>query len=151
MSSLRVSLRPLLRILLTLICPSLAWGQVIAVTTSTSTPIPGAGHDYIKLLSETVDPANGSLSLRLQVPVPQGRGMSVPFSFAYDSNGTVFPIPSPGGPGLSSWGVAKTDSGIKLVSGGWGHSLPLPSFCFLYQVISNGGGCVVTTEACFLL
>ena len=63
------------------------WGQITNVTNDTSTPIPGAGHDYFKLLNETVNPANGSLSLRIGVPMPPGRRLTVPFSFDYDSNG----------------------------------------------------------------
>ena len=64
-----------------LLFPCLAWGQVTNVTNETSTPIPGAGHDYIKMVSETVNPANGSVSLRIGVPVPPGRGLTLPFSF----------------------------------------------------------------------
>jgi hypothetical protein len=37
--------------------------QVTAITDQTSTPIPGAGHGYIQMLNETVNPANGSVSL----------------------------------------------------------------------------------------
>lgn len=62
-----------------------ASGQITDVTNVTSTPIPGRGHDYIKLLSETVSPANGAVSLRIQVPTPPGRRLSLPFAFAYDS------------------------------------------------------------------
>ena len=40
---------------------SLAFAQITNVTNDTSTPIPGAGHDYVKLLSQTVNPANGSV------------------------------------------------------------------------------------------
>lgn len=61
--------------------------QVPNVDNFTSTPIPGAGHDYIHLLSETVNPANGSLSSRIQIPLPGGRGPSLPLSFSYDSDG----------------------------------------------------------------
>jgi hypothetical protein len=38
------------------------------------------------MLSETVNPANGSLSLRIQIRMPKGRGITFPFGFAYDSN-----------------------------------------------------------------
>jgi RHS repeat-associated protein len=58
-------------------------------------PIPGVGHDYIHMLNETVNPANGSLSVRIDVPVPQGRKLTVPFSFQYNSNGAI-PITSSG-------------------------------------------------------
>jgi len=71
---------------LVLAATSLASAQITNVDDTTSTPIEGAGHDYIKALSETVNPANGSLSLRIEVPVAKGRGLTIPFSFGYDSN-----------------------------------------------------------------
>src|SRR5271154_7424104 len=67
--------------------------QILNVGDDTSTPIEGAGHDYIKMLSETVNPANGSVSLRIQVPTPKGRGITIPFSFAYDSNSVYHLLP----------------------------------------------------------
>ena len=86
----RVALPMLLACLLLLASPS-AHGQsptgVTDVGDATATPIPGAGHDYIKFLSETVNPANGSVSLRIELPVPKGRGMTPSFSIDYDSNG----------------------------------------------------------------
>jgi hypothetical protein len=70
------------------------WAQTTQINDTTSTPIEGAGHDYIHFLSETVNPANGSLSLRIQAPMPKGRGISIPFSFAYDSNSVYLSISS---------------------------------------------------------
>ena len=52
------------------------WAQITNVTDVTSTPARGAGHDYIGTLSETVNPANGSVSLRVQVPVLAGRALT---------------------------------------------------------------------------
>lgn len=66
-----------------------SFAQISNVTDVEATPIPGAGHNYIGVLNETVNPANGSLSLRINVPVPKGRGLTLPFSIAYDSNGAV--------------------------------------------------------------
>jgi len=40
----------------------IVFAQITNVTNQTSTPIPGAGHDYIHMLNETVNPANGSVS-----------------------------------------------------------------------------------------
>lgn len=80
---------------------SLAFGQITNVTDDQSTPIPGAGHDYIHMLTETVNPANGSVSLRIQVPVPKGRGLTLPFAFAYDSNGVNHAVSS--APGFVIW------------------------------------------------
>jgi hypothetical protein len=48
-----------------------ARAQITNVTNDQSTPIPGAGHDYIHLLSETVNPSNGSVSIRIQPPMPE--------------------------------------------------------------------------------
>ena len=39
-----------------------------------ATPIAGAGHDYVHLLSETVDPSSGSVNVRVSLPVPPVRG-----------------------------------------------------------------------------
>ncbi len=53
---------------------------------SLTSPIEGSGHDYIKMLSETVDPSNGYVRLNINFPVPESRGFTVPFGVAYDSN-----------------------------------------------------------------
>ena len=57
------------------------------------TPVPGSGHDYIQSLQETVNPANGSLSLRIEAPVPRQRGdVNYPYYiFGYDSSGVSLP------------------------------------------------------------
>lgn len=54
------------------------FGQITNVTNDQSTPILGAGHDYIKLLNETVNPSNGSISLRIHVPVAPDRATFFP-------------------------------------------------------------------------
>lgn len=69
----------------TLVFSAFAFGQITNVTNETSTPVPGSGHDYLKTLNETVNPANGSVSLRISVPIPKGRGLTLPFSFNYNS------------------------------------------------------------------
>jgi hypothetical protein len=70
--------------------------QIANVTDVESVPIPGAGRDYVGFLQETVNPANGSLSVRIAVPIPEGRKLTTPFSFAYDSDGAI-PINQFGG------------------------------------------------------
>jgi RHS repeat-associated protein len=99
----------------------LAHAQITNVTNQTSTPIPGVGHDYIKMLSETVNPSNGSVSLRVQVPSPPGRRMSLPFAFAYDSNGAAH-VTSDGNGGLF-W----ASNSAYLATGGWAYSVPMLS------------------------
>lgn len=76
-------------------------GQIEAVSDQTSTPTPGAGHDYIHLLSETVNPANGTLSINIGTPVPAGRRMTLPFGFSYNS-GSVNHLHDNGG-GVLNW------------------------------------------------
>jgi RHS repeat-associated protein len=98
-----------------------AFGQVKNVGNDTSTPTPGIGHDYIRMLAETVNPGNGSVSLRIEVPTPKGRGISLPFAFAYDSNGIHHIEPTI--PGQAIW---KSNIGY-LEQGGWSYSLPLVS------------------------
>ena len=66
-----------------------AQAQISNVTDTEATPIPGAGHHYLGGLNETVNPANGSLSIRIDAQVPEGRKLTLPFSIAYDSNGAL--------------------------------------------------------------
>lgn len=104
--------------------PVLANAQVANVTDTEATPIPGAGHDYLGTLNETVDPATGSLSLRIEVPVPKGRGLTVPFSFNYDSNGAILSVsPHP----------LQTN---PFVDTGWSYSVPSMS---VYRNTVKGG------------
>ncbi len=116
-----VSRRRLYFALLLFFCTPAARAQITNVTNTTSTPIPGAGHDYIQALNETVNPANGSVSLRIQVPTPPGRKISLPFSFAYDSGGAQHLQPD--GTGLNFW----VDNTEYLAKGGWSYSVPMIS------------------------
>ena len=124
-----------------------AQAQVNNVTDDTSTPIEGAGHDYIKMLSETVNPANGSISLRIQVPTPKGRGISIPFSFSYDSNSVHHLIP------WSVYGQVIWTSNIGYLSqGGWNYSVPMASIGVSDQTAGtypNFYTCVVSTNYMF--
>jgi hypothetical protein len=60
--------RPVLSILLlafvTQVAPA-CFAQLPTVTNATSTPIPGAGHDYLGEPAKTVNPANGSVSIHV--------------------------------------------------------------------------------------
>jgi len=94
-----------------------ARAQILAVGDDTSTPIEGVGHDYIKLLSEIVSPANGSVSVRIQTSPPKARGITLPFSFSYDSNGVNHLYPA------NSAGPISDETVIS--QGGWSYGLPL--------------------------
>jgi YD repeat-containing protein len=70
------------------------------------------------MLAETVNPANGSVSLRIDTPTTKGRGITLPFSFAYDSNGVNHLAPG----GIN----AGPASDVSYASqGGWAYSIPL--------------------------
>ena len=115
-------------LLLSLAFASAALAQLTNVTADQAVPTPAAGHDYIHLLSETVNPADGSVSVKINVPLPQSRGLTLPFSFAYDSNGvhhlTSFT------PGNTNW-VSNTS---LFSQGGWAYTVPVLSlFGFVWK------------------
>ena len=111
---------------------SVAFGQVTNVTDETATPVPGAGHDYLKMLNESVNPASGSVSIRIQAPMPKGRELTLPFAFSYDSAGVWHMIP--GDAGQAVW----AGSADYLSLGGWAYSLPrLNMMQTTYTVMHN--------------
>ena len=55
---------PLLFACLALVAGPAAHGQITNVDDTTSTPIEGAGHDYIKAMNETVNPAPAKPELK---------------------------------------------------------------------------------------
>lgn len=114
-----------------------SWAQMTAVTTDQAPPIPGAGHDYINFLDETVNPSSGSVSIRIQVPIPADRSLNLPFAFGYDSNAAHhFSVCfSCNGP----WG----DNASYLSQGGWSYELPSLGFNLSTSVAgleTTGGG-----------
>lgn len=94
-----------------------AHAQLLSVDNTTAPPTPGVGHDYIKMLAETVNPANGSVSLRIDLPLPPGRGLKIPFALMYNSS-SVMRVGSryPGGGTFYSNSAGPT--------GGWSKSIP---------------------------
>jgi RHS repeat-associated protein len=111
---------------------SVTFGQVTNVTNDQSTPIQGAGHDYIKMLGETVNPANGSVSLRIQLPVPNGRLLTNPIGFAHDTNGVHHLTTDPNGAPV--WAVDVT----PYSRGGWSYSVPTVSYIYGTKIVANG-------------
>lgn len=89
------------------------WAQITNVTSDQAPPLPGVGHDYVKMLNETVNPANGAVSIRISTPVPGARGFKLPFAFGYDSNAALH---------LES-STMSDNSGI-LSKNGWSYVLP---------------------------
>ena len=106
--------------------------QIPPSSSTTSTPVPGAGHDYLGAPAETVNPVSGSVSIRLPVIMPPGRGITLPFSFAYDSNGVNYLSRNSGG--IEQW--FTTNSIVS--SGGWSNSAPVMSMGILRWKTTSG-------------
>ena len=97
-------------------------------------PQPGVGHDYIRMMSETVDPAKGSLSVRINFPAPKGRGITVPDYADYNSGQLSTLIDNSGslvwataGSTQGGWGIAG--GGPLTANGGaiWSITTPTDS------------------------
>ena len=125
--------RHILVIIFALGLASPLFAQFTDLNASTQTPTPGLGHDYLQGLSETVDPSSGSLSLRIHVPEPAGRGLTLPFNFAYDSNGVYVPVWLPNGGSPYNYGNPNNAGSTQWISGGppqmssggWSYTLPM--------------------------
>jgi RHS repeat-associated protein len=89
-------------------------------------------------MSETVNPANGSLSIRIGVPLPPSRGLTLPFGFAYDSNGAYYlNAPCTGCYNFNWWNTTA-----MLSQGGWSYTVPILSVSndtFTVQTVSPSG------------
>lgn len=102
-----------------------AWAQLPQAGDTTSPPTPGVGHDYIHSPVETVNPANGSVSIRIPVRVPSGRELTIPLSIAYDSSGAFYYGLQSGGGGTPN---LRTITGVPFSQGGWSYTFPLMTF-----------------------
>jgi YD repeat-containing protein len=113
-------------------CPSLLMAQVGTVINNlgdqVTRPIPGAGHDYIHGLSETVNPENGTLSIKIDLPVPTDRGFTIPYAITYNS-GEVYNVTSLGA-GCGGFGGPWCASGttINRQYMGWSDTYPYATY-----------------------
>lgn len=98
---------------------AIASAQTTTITSDVSRPVQGVGHNYISSFAETVNPANGSLSISLPLPTPKSRVFTLPLSLMYNS-GQVnhFQSAAPGE------GELIPDSLSSVSSGGWSDTLP---------------------------
>jgi len=85
-----------------------------AITYTPQMPIHGVGHDYIGMLDETVNPADGNVNISINFPVPQGRGLTIPFSVVYSS---------------STLGAMNGHANADfLTANGWSYTFPILSY-----------------------
>ena len=91
-------------VMTTLSIPAFSQNQLLVIDNATMTPTPGVGHNYIQDLDETVNPANGSVSIRIAAPTPIERGLNQPvYAYMYDTAGQIIISP------IYSAGNANTD------------------------------------------
>jgi RHS repeat-associated protein len=97
-----------------------AQAQITSTSDATQTPVAGAGHDYLHMINESVNPEIGTVSLSIGVPMPPGRKLNLPFSFQYSSGGALFLVPS----WSLGWGAQWTNNQGPLATGGWSYAFP---------------------------
>src|SRR5579875_599419 len=136
----RLVLQHLKLIAIILVLASACSAQIPQEGDTTSTPIPAAGHNYIHAPLETVNPANGSLSIRIPVRIPAGREMTLPFDFSYDSNGVDYlgtntPV-----------GLAWLTNHSVISLGGWSNTAPTMSANEVSYTLQDG-----TNQTCAAL
>jgi hypothetical protein len=90
------------------------FAQVADPVIAAEAPVPGSGHSYIGLGSETVNPADGSLTFDLPLKTPPGRQISMNFGIRF-SGSEQFHLTnqdSPGGQQHLGW--SRTGSTAKI-------------------------------------
>ena len=134
---------------------SVASGQTTSVgpsmTAENAIPIPNVGHDYIHLLSETVDPSSGSVNVTIQLPLSKSRGITLPFSVTYSSAG-VFHIDEPDPTHLGLFSSCPPNNNTVPIGNqcGWEYGLPSAAYSFMsYPPRSGTGSCFLATQYAF--
>lgn len=99
-------------------------GQVIDPTTAAQEPVAGAGHDYIGVGTETVNPADGSVTFDLPIRTPPGRELSFPFGIHFNSSEPFYLQPG-GNLLLFDWQTPTGSANAPPFSlNGWSYDLP---------------------------
>lgn len=120
---LNLSLRCILLLACMCLLPlSTLYGQMPPSSSTTATPVPGVGHDYLGNFGETVNPATGSVNIHVSTMMPPGRKLTIPFSFVYSSSGVNYV--SLGIAGGQGW---QFPSRSIVSSGGWAETAPIVS------------------------
>jgi len=154
----RLLLRILVLVFATVLIPT-CLAQLPPVNGTTATPIPGAGHDYLGGVAETVNPTNGAISIRIPVIVPPARGITLPFSFAYDSSGANYVAHPLNSAGFLAWFTTGADSAVPakgFSQTGWSNSIPMVSDNLIHWTTTNtlapqGAAPLVGTIQCYAM
>jgi RHS repeat-associated protein len=106
---------------LILLAASVTCAQVSDPLVAAQAPIPGAGHHYIGIGAETVNPADGSLAFDLPLQSPAGRELSMPFGMRYLGSDEFHPI----GNWQSGFTVVwQSNQTTPFQVAGWSYLLP---------------------------
>ena len=119
------------------------WGQDNSVNNLTIRPTAGSGHDYIQMLDEIVNPANGSVSIRIRIPAPPSRGFTLPLFIAYNSNGSLNLTDN----GIGDASFAPTTLAFRY--GSWEYTVPYLTAFPTTVSDPNNGDCPVQTGFLF--
>lgn len=119
-----------------------AQAQLPNATDITATPAAG-DHDYIHAPAETVNPANGSVSIRIPLSVAPARGITVPFTIAYDSNGSFSMVASGSGPIYRGAAISNE------TQGGWSYTFPTLSFAATTWTIPGSNDHTITCHGSY--
>lgn len=118
-----------------------------SVGNQTEMPVPGAGHDYQRLLGETVNFGTGSVSFKISFPVPKSRGLTMPYNWTYNS-ASANPLNMIAGPQpYSSWDNYGVQS--QLTVDGWNTKDGIPwASVSVWNFTPPGNGIQVTPAGC---
>jgi len=117
-------LRPLAIATLALFLGSAAFAQLPQAGDTTSPPNETKGHDYLQAPDETVNPANGSVSIRIPLRISSGRELTLPLYVSYDSAGAFY-YGLGSNTGAPNW---QTTTNVSFTKGGWSYSLPMLTY-----------------------
>lgn len=113
------------------------------IVNTPAVPVAGVGHNYIQNLNETVNPADGTVSVSIDLPVPPGRGITTPLTIAYSSSNSTHMVPSvqPAN-GVAEYGWSPNWGFLS--QGGWTYTVPTMSLAlgrrYAGKASSDGGG-----------
>lgn len=96
--------------------------QVVDPMTAAQAPVPGVGHHYIGMATETVNPSDGSISFHLPIQTPSGRGLSFPFGITYNGS-APFSLGNSNSPWFG-WELPSSYGIPPLSVNGWSYDLP---------------------------
>jgi len=133
---------PVLSFLLVLFCARNCGAQVVDPVTSAQAPVPGVGHHYIGMGTETVNPADGSVNFDLPIQTPTGRGLSFPFGIHYAEAEPFFLSNNASGPSFG-WTTPAANAQLSPFDlNGWSYELPnYQAQAFLANTQTESSGC----------